>query len=254
MPLTIGLLGTGRLGSAMRDAAATRDDLTVAWAVGRGDVPTTAVDVAIDVSHACAVGEHLAWAQRTGTPLVIGTTGWATGLVGDDVAVPVLVAPNFSLGVALVRRLARVLGGYAATAPVDVDLAVTESHHRHKVDSPSGTALALREALAEGAGVDAAVVQTTSLRVGAVVGEHEVVAASDLETITLRHVAHDRGLFATGALTAAAWLAGRPAGLWTLDDLAEEQLRTLLTTPTTPTPTAPTPTPTPTAPVADSAA
>ena len=243
MPTTIGLLGTGRLGSAIRDAAASQDAVSVAWAVGRGTLPEgaeAAVDVAIDVSTAAAVADHLAWAERTGTPLVIGTTGWDPALLREDVSVPVLVAPNFSLGVALVRRLARVLGGYAASAPLDVDLAVTDIHHRHKVDAPSGTALTLREALAEGAGVGADAVQTTSLRVGGVVGEHEVVAASPLETITLRHAAHDRSLFATGALTAAQWLVGRPAGVHTLDDLAEEQLRALLgpTTPQT-TPAAP---------------
>lgn len=227
---TIGLLGTGRLGSAIRAAADTADDVSVAWAVGRGDVPEVPVDVAIDVSTAAAVAEHLAWAQRTGTPVVIGTTGWDTALL-DEVGpeARVLVAPNFSLGVALVRRLARVLGGYAAHAPVDVDLAVTDTHHRHKIDAPSGTALTLREALAEGAGRAPEDVQTTSLRLGSVVGDHEVVASSALETITLRHTAHSRDLFATGALTAARWLATRPQpGVYSLDDLAEDHLRSLL--------------------------
>lgn len=228
MTISIGLLGTGRLGAAIRDAASDRSDLRVAWAVGRDAVPATPVDVAIDVSSGDAVPAHLAWARRTGTPLVVGTTGWDPVLLGDDVSVPVLVAPNFSLGVALARRLARVLGGYAASAPVDVDLAVTESHHRHKADAPSGTAIALREALAEGAGRSLDTVQTTSLRMGSVVGEHEVVVASGLETITLRHVAHDRRLFAVGALTAALWLSTRTPGHYTVDDLAEDSLRTLL--------------------------
>ncbi len=143
-----------------------------------------------------------------------------------------LVAPNFSVGVALVRRLARVLGGYAAHAPVPVDLAVTDVHHRHKVDAPSGTALTLRDAVAEGAGLPADEVQTTSLRLGSVVGDHEVVASSELETITLRHTAHSRDLFATGALTAARWLHARPGpGVWSLDDLAADHLRSLLDPP-----------------------
>lgn len=232
MPLTIGLFGTGRLGSAIRDAAASQDDLAVAWAVGRGTLPEAPVDVAIDVSHADSVAAHLAWAGRTGTPLVIGTTGWDSALLDERPApgtlVPVLVAPNFSIGVALLRRLAGIVGGYAATSPVDVDLAVTDSHHRHKADAPSGTALALREALARGAGRADEAVQTTSLRIGSVVGEHEVIAASELETITLRHAAHDRRLFATGALTAARWLVTRSAGVHTLDDLAEGQLRAMV--------------------------
>lgn len=230
MTLTIGLLGTGRLGSAIRDAADAADDLRVAWAVGRGAVPQDRVDVAVDVSSAAAVAGNLDWAQRTGTPLVIGTTGWdSTLLAGRTGGLRVLVAPNFSVGVALVRRLAGVLGGYAAHAPVPVDLAVTDVHHRDKVDAPSGTALTLREALAAGADRPAEDVQTTSLRIGAVVGDHEVVASSELETITLRHTAHSRDLFASGALTAARWLHRRPAaGVYTLDDLAEDHLHSLL--------------------------
>lgn len=231
--LTIGLLGTGRLGAAIRDTAAdAADDLEVGFAVGRGaDLDALPpVDVAIDVSSAPAVPSHLAWAGRSGTPVVVGTTGWDPALLArTGPGQRVLVAPNFSLGVALLRRLADVLGGYAARSPVPVDLAVTETHHRHKVDAPSGTAIALRESLARGAGRRIEDVQTTSLRLGEVVGEHEVVVASELETLTLRHAAHRRELFATGALTAARWLADRPTpGTWTLDDLAEDHLRTLL--------------------------
>src|SRR5690606_14902146 len=131
--------------------------------------------------------------RTTGTPLVIGTTGWDTDLLLDlGPEQRVLVAPNFSLGLALVLRLARVLGGYAVSGLVadGVDLAVTDTHHRRKADAPSGTALALRSALAAGAGRAPDEVQTTSLRIGEVVGEHEVVAASALETLTLRHTAH----------------------------------------------------------------
>ncbi|GAA4880188.1 4-hydroxy-tetrahydrodipicolinate reductase [Serinicoccus chungangensis] len=233
MPTSLGLFGTGRLGSAIRRLADARDDLEVRWAVGRErPEDLEAVDVAIDVSTGAAVADHLAWARGAGTDLVIGATGWDPALVDGDLPVRVLVAPNFSLGVALVRRLTGVLGAYAAAtdgAGTDVDLAVTESHHRHKVDAPSGTALALREALARGAGTRLEDVQTTSLRLGEIVGDHEVVVTTALETLTLRHTAHDRDLFAAGALTAAGWLTTRPhPGLFTLDDLAEDHLRPLL--------------------------
>lgn len=238
MPLTLGLLGRGRLATTIREVAAPRDDVRVAWSTGREDDARTLepVDVAVDVSAADAVVTHLAWARSSGTPLVIGTTGWDTDLLLDlGPEQRVLVAPNFSLGLALVLRLARVLGGYAVSGLVadEVDLAVTDTHHRHKADAPSGTALALRRALATGAGRDPHHVQTTSLRLGEVVGEHEVVAASALETLTVRHTAHRRELFATGALTAARWLADRTTpGLTTLDDLAEDHLRRLLDGPT----------------------
>lgn len=229
----LGLLGAGRLGAAIRAAADAAPDVDVAWAVGRDVAPSAVVDVAIDVSHAEAVPGHLDWARSTGTPLVIGTTGWDTDLVAGEDTVPVLLAPNFSLGVALLRRFAHALGGYAVTTGrnplTPVDLAVSETHHRHKVDSPSGTALTLREALATGAGRPADGVQTTSLRLGEVVGEHEVVATSALETISLRHVAHDRALFAQGAIAAARWLRTQPPGVHTLDDLAADLLSPVLT-------------------------
>ena len=230
MPTRIGLFGTGRLGSAIRRLADSRDDVDVVWAVGSSDPEAReAVDVAIDVSTGTAVAAHLAWAQRSGTDLVVGATGFDPALLDTELGVRVLVAPNFSLGVALARRVSRLLGGYAAAhraAGIPVDLAVTETHHRHKVDAPSGTALSLRDALADAAGAGAADVQTTSLRLGEVVGEHEVTLASPTETITLRHTAHDRDLFATGALTAALWLTDRPGpGLFTLDDLAEDHLK-----------------------------
>lgn len=216
---------------ALADAA---DGVEVAWAVGRDGIPADAapVDVAIDVSTATAVPGHLRWARATGTDLVIGTTGWDVALLdAEDLDIRVLHAPNFSLGIALLRRLAQVLGGYVAPSPVPVDLAVTDIHHRHKVDAPSGTAIALREGLALGARRRPEDVQVTSLRVGEVVGEHEVIAASALETLTLRHTAHSRDLFAAGALTAARWLATLPdPGVYTLDDLAADHLGGLLNT------------------------
>ncbi|QFG69789.1 4-hydroxy-tetrahydrodipicolinate reductase [Ornithinimicrobium pratense] len=236
--LTLGLLGTGRLGTAIRALADGADDVQVVWAVGRGGPPEDeqAVDIAIDVSTAAAVPGHLRWARATGTHLVIGTTGWDPALldrggpgIGAGPGIRVLTAPNFSLGVALLRRLAVALGGYAARADVPVDLAVTDTHHRNKVDAPSGTALALREGLALGSERRPEDVQVTSLRLGEVIGDHEVIAASPLETLTLRHTAHSRDLFAAGALTAARWLAGRTEpGVYTLDDLAEDHLRDLL--------------------------
>ncbi|WP_131106046.1 4-hydroxy-tetrahydrodipicolinate reductase [Ornithinimicrobium sufpigmenti] len=234
--LTLGLLGTGRLGTAIRALADATDDLEVRWGFGREGLTADAprVDVAIDVSTATAVPAHLRWARATGTDLVIGTTGWDPAVLcpgaGD---LRVLTAPNFSLGVALLSRLAQALGGYATHSPTPVDLAVTDTHHRHKVDAPSGTAIALRQELARGAGRAPEDVQVTSLRLGEVVGDHEVIASSALETLTLRHTAHSRDLFAAGALTAARWLADRPEpGLYTLDDLAADHLRGLLAGPT----------------------
>ena len=168
---------------------------------------------------------------------VIGTTG----LDGSDLArleaagrhAPLVRSGNMSLGVnllaALVRRAAQALGP-------DWDIEVSEMHHRMKVDAPSGTALLLGEAAAEGRGVslDTAAVRGrdgitgtretgtigfVSLRGGTVVGEHSVVFAGDGERIELNHRAEDRGLFARGAIRAALWARGRRPGLYGMADV-----------------------------------
>lgn len=257
MPLRIGIFGRGRLGSAIAAAAVQTDDLEVAWQVGRGShEDLAAVQVAVDVSHADAVPQHLDWARRTGTALVIGTTGWDRALLGaagppdvtkdradglmsrppsahdpegsGDDGIGILTAPNFSLSVALMRRLAGVIGRYAGRSAEPADVAVSETHHARKVDAPSGTAVLLRDALAEGAGRHPDAVQTTSLRLGAVVGRHEVHYESPVESLTVSHEAHTRDVFALGALTAVRWLHGR-AGTHTFDDLAAEVLDPLFT-------------------------
>jgi 4-hydroxy-tetrahydrodipicolinate reductase len=233
MALRIGIFGQGRLGSAVAAAAAVADDLEVSWTVGRQE-PAGPVDVALDLSHADAVPLHLKWAHATGTDLVIGATGWDRALLADadDGTIGVLTAPNFSLSVALMRRLALVLGRYAAQSPVPTDLAVSEVHHTAKVDAPSGTAVLLGRALAEGAGRAEDEVQTASLRLGAVVGRHDVRLETAAERIVLTHEAHSREVFVPGALAAARWVHRRP-GIHSFDDLAADALDPLFaTTPT----------------------
>lgn len=235
MPLQIGIFGRGRLGSAIAAAAERTDDLHVAWQISR-EVPQdlSPVDVALEVSHADAVAGRVDWARENGTDLVIGTTGWDPALTlvapdrttgtslgestGESRAIGILTAPNFSLTVALLRRISLVLGRYAALA--GGDLAVSEIHHTRKVDAPSGTAILLRNALTDGSGQD---VQTASLRLGAVVGRHDVHLTSSAESITLTHEAHTRDVFASGALSAARWISGR-RGTFTFEDLAAEVL------------------------------
>ncbi|HYH82594.1 MAG TPA: 4-hydroxy-tetrahydrodipicolinate reductase [Longimicrobium sp.] len=177
-------------------------------------------------------GETLA-----GKALVVGTTG----LGDDDRAMleraaertAVLQAANFSVGVnllvALARQAASVLGD-------DYDVEIVEAHHRRKVDAPSGTALALGEAVAQGRGVALDDVRVDgrsgrpgerprgevgfhAVRGGDVVGEHRVMLIGDRERIELAHLAQDRALFAEGALRAAAWIAGKPAGVYTMNDV-----------------------------------
>lgn len=173
-----------------------------------------------------------------GRGLVIGTTGLdeetrrALDAIGRSAAV--LVAANFSIGVNVLLALARRAAAALDAARFDVE--ITEAHHRHKADAPSGTALALGRAVAEGRGVTLDDVRRDgrsgvsgerprgeigfhALRGGDIVGEHEVAFIGAHERILLGHVASDRALFAEGALSAARWIAGKPAGSYTMADV-----------------------------------
>ncbi|MEM9342853.1 MAG: 4-hydroxy-tetrahydrodipicolinate reductase [Pseudomonadota bacterium] len=176
-------------------------------------------------------------AADTGAVHVIGTTGFADShLAALDKAAEraVLVrAGNMSLGVNLLVQLTR---NVAAALDTEFDVEVVEAHHRHKVDAPSGTALMLGQAAAEGRGVDLADVSDrgrdgitgarkpgdigfTAIRGGDVVGEHDVIFAAPGERIVLRHVATDRAIFARGALKAAEWGQGRAPGTYDMVDV-----------------------------------
>ncbi|BDU75790.1 4-hydroxy-tetrahydrodipicolinate reductase [Mesoterricola sediminis] len=229
---TIGIFGQGRLGAAIAQAAAAAPDLEVVWTVdGPADPPP--VDVALDASTAAAVPAHLEWALATGSGLVIGATGWElpdlAARVGDRIGV--LTAPNFSLAVALMARLAKVLGRFAALDP-ELDPYLLDHHHRLKADAPSGTARRLAAALMEGCPRKTETTSGTAaphqlslavLRAGAEFGTHTVGLDGPAETLTLTHQARSRLVFAQGALRAARWLKGRK-GLHTFDACAAETL------------------------------
>ena len=190
-------------------------------------------DVAIDFSVAGAVERHLEACAVAGVGLVIGTTGLsAETLIAVEEAslqIPVLVAANTSLGINL---LAQLIEKTAALLPRDYDIEIFEAHHRYKVDAPSGTALQLGSAAARGRGETlesadldrrgarpAGSIGFSVLRGGDIVGEHTVYFAGPGERIEITHRAHDRMTFAYGALRAAAWLAGRPPGRYSMADV-----------------------------------
>jgi 4-hydroxy-tetrahydrodipicolinate reductase len=191
-------------------------------------------DVVIDFTSPSATGIHSRLAVRHGTALVIGTTGLGfeenESLSVAAEAVPVVVGANMSVGVNLLLGLTRQV---AAILGEDYDIEVVEMHHRHKVDAPSGTALALGHAAAAGRGTSldsvsqrvrdgqigsrrSGTIGFASLRGGDVVGEHTVIFAGDGERIELTHRATSRTIFAQGALRAAKWAAGRPPGLYSM--------------------------------------
>jgi len=228
----LGLFGRGRLGGAIAETARA-SGIPLMWQAGREESPTGAVDVAIDASVAGAVEGHLDWALATGTDLIIGTTGWSLPDLENRIqgSIGVLVAPNLSLSVALLARLARVLGRFAAQDPAR-DLYVLEHHHRMKADAPSGTAKSLASALMAGCPrktewtLGPAAPHQLSvgvLRAGVEFGTHTVGLDSPAEVLEFTHRARSRAPFAEGALAAAFWIRGRK-GLFTLDDFARETL------------------------------
>lgn len=180
---------------------------------------------------------HLRLAAAAGARAVIGTTGFSPAQREEitDLArrIPVVFSPNFSVGVTVALRalalMAKALGD-------DYDVEITEVHHRFKKDAPSGTALRLAEVVAEALGRDLGQVAVygrqgltgertgkeigiMSLRSGDVVGEHTVSFGTLGERLELTHRAHNRDTFARGAVRAAAWVAGRPAGLYSMQDV-----------------------------------
>ncbi len=196
-----------------------------------------AADVVIDFTSPSTISEHARLATEHATALVVGTTGLEPAhreaLAQAARQVPVVVAANMSVGVTLLlgltRRVAQLLGP-------DYDIEIVEMHHRHKVDAPSGTALALGAAAAEGRGValaDTAVrvrdgqtgprphgaIGFATLRGGDVVGEHTVIFAAEGERIELTHKATSRSIFARGAVRAALWCEGRGPGLYSMPDV-----------------------------------
>jgi len=194
-------------------------------------------DAVMDFTAPVATAGHAAMAAANGTPLVIGTTGLGekeeAALVEAAGQVAIVRAVNMSLGVNLLISLA---GRAAAALGEEFDIEISDIHHRHKIDAPSGTALALGQAVALGRGVDHDQMAVRGrdgiteerkpgqigygvFRAGNVVGEHTVIFAADDERIELTHRAGSRDIFARGALTAARWVQGKAPGLYGMADV-----------------------------------
>jgi 4-hydroxy-tetrahydrodipicolinate reductase len=237
----VALVGTGQMGSAV--GAVARDRGHEIAARFDSDHPFTAadpsardgLDVAVDFSLPALALDHIRRYCDWGLPAVIGTTGWYDDLdtverLVEEAGGSLLYAPNFSVGVAVVRRA---LEGVLPLLDElgDYDPFVREMHHTHKVDSPSGTAQMLGGLLVEGLErkdhvetetqhqrIDPSAVHVTSTRAGSIYGEHTVGFDGPYDQITVGHRAKSRRGFAAGAVRAAEWLDGR-SGLFTLDDM-----------------------------------
>jgi 4-hydroxy-tetrahydrodipicolinate reductase len=188
--------------------------------------------VALDFSAPLGLGAHAGACAALGVPLLVGTTGFDSNtramLEAAARVVPVLIAPNTSVGVGVLQELVSLAAGALGEG---FDAEIGEAHHRLKRDAPSGTALALGEAVAAARGTalaDVAVygrhglsdprtpgsIGFSVVRAGDIVGEHTVTFAAVGERLELTHRATDRMVFARGALKAAEWLIGRPAGVY----------------------------------------
>lgn len=235
----------GRMGRAVTELAPAREAQVVAGvdvvsgdaaypvATAWADLP--GADCVIDFSNPGALAAELSYVTAHGLPLVLCTTG----LSADQLAavheaaktVPVFMSSNMSLGVAVLSALTKKA---AAILGDTFDIEIVEMHHNQKLDAPSGTALMLADAAKAGLSYepeytfdrhsrrqkrDKKEIGIAALRGGTVVGEHSVYFAGEQEVVTLSHSAGSRSVFAAGALTAARFLQGKPAGMYSMEDI-----------------------------------
>ncbi len=196
-------------------------------------------DILIDFTRPEPCLKHLAWCKQNNKKMIIGTTGFSDDekqtITGTAESIAVILAPNMSVGVNLTLKLldmaARVLGD-------DVDIEITEAHHRHKVDAPSGTALIMGEVVANALGRDlnecavygregntgerdSKTIGFATIRAGDIVGDHTVMFAGIGERVEITHKASSRMTFGKGAMRAATWLANKESGLYNMQDVLD---------------------------------
>lgn len=238
----IGIIGSaGRMGTALIEAIAAADEVHAGGVDQNGDLAALAAncDVLVDFSSPAALEANLDAAMAAGVPILVGTTGleerhlWLCDAAAEKIAV--LQTGNTSLGVTLLAHLVREA---ASRLGEDWDIEIAETHHWMKVDAPSGTALLLGEAAAQGRGIaleghsvrgrDGITgarargdIGFASLRGGSVAGDHTVQFLGTSERLSLSHMAENRSIFANGAVRAAQWLVGRPAGRYTMAQVLE---------------------------------
>lgn len=233
--IKLGISGVcGKMGRRIFELAANDKDFEIAFALERKGIPQIGrelgrlkissnidglflVDVFVDFSNAEAVDEHLDAAARHRKPLVLGTTGLTDAQVRKveevSLVIPVVFSPNMSIGVntlfSMLPELAKKLGP-------DYSIEIVEAHHKNKKDAPSGTAKKFAQGLHEATGKE---IPTHAIRLGDIFGDHTIIFCGNSERIEIKHQAHSRDLFVVGALKAAKWIIGKPAGLYSMQDV-----------------------------------
>lgn len=239
----------GRMGQAITGLAGTDDEVVIVAGVDKYDQGQNSfpvyesiedceieADVIIDFSNASAVDGLLDYAVRTQIPVVLCTTGLSDEQLARvqeaSTKIAILRSANMSIGINLLLKLIRENAAVLRDAGFDTE--IVEKHHRHKLDAPSGTAIALADAARDALGSDYEYVYDRSerrmerpvkeigisaVRGGSIVGDHDVIFAGTDEVITLSHTAYSRTVFARGALSAALFLAGREPGMYSMSDV-----------------------------------
>ncbi len=225
MTTKLALIGAGgRMGTRIDALASSDSSIEVVARFHRENMGETALardaQVLIDFSSERGTIAAISIARATNAALLVGTTGLSEAVENNlenlSATHAVLIAPNTSLGVAVMRRLARVAAELLGGSEWSVD--IVESHHDRKKDAPSGTALALARSLDSG-GMPVSPEKIHAIRAGDTIGEHEIRFAGPSERLHLMHQAVSRDLFAAGAVRAAKWLALRKPGRYTMEDV-----------------------------------
>ena len=224
----LAIIGLGKMGRTIEQLARDRGFEVVSRIDPHGgDAPSVSRDalkgaeVAVEFSTPHSAVDNITAAISAGCPVVVGTTGWyerrdVVERLVTDAKGAVLIAPNFSVGVAAFGEIVRTAARALKSAP-GFDVHLSETHHTAKKDAPSGTAANLEKIAASEWGKD---IPITSIRVGSVPGTHEFVFDAPFEQIRIEHVARDRRVFADGALLAAKWLiAERRHGVFSMQDV-----------------------------------
>ncbi|GJQ21294.1 MAG: 4-hydroxy-tetrahydrodipicolinate reductase [Bacteroidia bacterium] len=242
--MNIALIGYGKMGKEVEAVAGERGWTVALRRTSRSSPPSEAdmrsIDVVIHFARADSLRQHVEEWSKAGKPMVVGTTGWGSDLdamkrIIDTNGTGLVYGSNFSLGMQIFQRMVRRAGALIDRFP-EYDAGIRETHHRHKADSPSGTALMLGTMLLEKLSRKSELVHGTlrgpvkpeqlpiaSLRMGTEVGEHAVLFDSPADTIELVHKAKNRRGFALGALLAAEWIRGR-TGIHTFDEVVSDLL------------------------------
>lgn len=233
--IKLGIAGVcGKMGRRIFELASQQRDFELALALEQKGTPVIGkdlgrlkissspdglflVDVFIDFTVPEATEVNLDYVARYKKALVLGTTGLSDLQLQkvDEISkvVPVVFSPNMSVGV---NVLFSILPELAKRLGPDYHIEITEAHHRGKKDSPSGTAKKFAQVLNDATKRD---IPTHSIRLGDIIGDHTIIFCGNSERIEVKHQAHSRDLFALGALKAAKWIADKPAGLYSMQDV-----------------------------------